>query len=114
MARLVICGLFAIVSIAVACVVGSALLLAAAGEPALANWLELMALRTGGLTAELWAYVRHASAALKPYAEIIKPLHDIGAFSIAVLIAVFTFLSRHQLKKKFERIKEALGGEPPP
>src|SRR5712691_8706780 len=61
--------------------------------------------------AEIWESLKLFSAFLRPYAEVVKPLHDIGALSIAVLIAVFQFLSKRKLKRKLERIEAALKGE---
>ncbi|MGP0092459.1 MAG: ParA family protein [Xanthobacteraceae bacterium] len=59
----------------------------------------------------IWGSLKLASDWLRPYAEVVKPLHDIGAFTLAILFAVYQLLSKRKLKLKLERIERALGGE---
>jgi chromosome partitioning protein len=113
--RAILVALIATVAVVVAAAAGLILLAAAIGDPALKEpldkavaWAETWA---GGNLRALWKTIELWSASLKPYADVIKPLHDIGAFSAAVLIAVISVLSRHKLKLKYQRIQEALSGE---
>ena len=78
-------------------------------------WLELMLLRAATLAAQLWEGMRWLSILLRPYAEVIKPINDLGGFTIAVVVALYQFLSKRKLKLKLERVERAVSdGEDEP
>jgi chromosome partitioning protein len=57
-----------------------------------------------------WEYLKTLSAFLKPYADVMKPMHDIGVVTVALLFGLYQFVSKRTVKSKLDRIERALSG----
>ncbi len=57
---------------------------------------------------KLWAYVTLASDIVKPYSEVLRPLHDIGVVTGAVVFGIYQFVTKRHIKHKLDLIQRAM------
>jgi cellulose biosynthesis protein BcsQ len=63
----------------------------------------------------LWGQVTLASKKVEPYANILRPLHDMFVVTAAVVFGFFQFVTKRNLKHKLDQIQQAMkAGEDQP
>jgi cellulose biosynthesis protein BcsQ len=60
---------------------------------------------------EIWQHIKIVSTAIKPYSDVIRPLHDFGVVTATVVFAAYQFVTKRNLKHKLDAIERALSGD---